>query len=171
MKSDDTDLPLIYLLPGDLYIARQPAIISTILGSCISICLHAPSVGIGAMCHCLLPSSFEKERCRQPFRYVDQAIGHMLLKIEGMGVKRTSLFSQIIGGANILNTGAVSNSIGRQNIEAAKTILRACQVPIKKEDLGGIRGRKIFFYSATGIVLVKEIPSGPTMDKRSLYCG
>ena len=173
-------MPIVYLLPGDLHIARQPAIISTILGSCISICLYAPSLRTGAMCHCLLPFSSEKNGGDQPFKYLDQAIKHMILKMEEMGIGRNKFFAQIFGGSDMFRNDDSSesnhvfqrgngripyNSIGKQNIEAARAILQAYRVPVRKEDLGGYRGRKIFFHCSTGEVQVKEICSNLAADK------
>ncbi len=45
----------VYLLPGELYLAREPAIIRTILGSCVGVTFWSARLGVGALCHSLLP--------------------------------------------------------------------------------------------------------------------
>ncbi|MEW6379177.1 MAG: chemotaxis protein CheD [bacterium] len=160
MKLAKIDLPTIHLLPGDLHIARKPSLISTILGSCVSICLYAPPWKVGAMCHCLLPSSSGRDR-NEPYRYVDQAITHMLEKMRAMNIHQNKIISQIFGGADmLLKVSDISFlSIGRQNTEAARAVLQEFHIPIEKEDVGGNKGRKIFFLSALGQVTVREISS------------
>ena len=44
-----------YLHPGRLLVSTEPAAVTTILGSCVSVCLWDESRGIGGMNHHLLP--------------------------------------------------------------------------------------------------------------------
>ena len=44
-----------FLLPGQLHVAIEPTTISTILGSCVAICLWDMKKRIGGMNHYLLP--------------------------------------------------------------------------------------------------------------------
>lgn len=169
MKLDKLDLPIINLLPGDLYIARKPSIISTILGSCVSVCLYAPSWKVGTMCHCLLPFSSGRDR-GAPYRYVDQAVTYMLGKMKEMNILQNKIVSHIFGGADMLLkiSGNATLSIGKQNIEAARAILQEFHIPIKREDVGGNKGRKIFFLSAMGKISVREISSEFITDKECI---
>ena len=48
-------LPDLNLQPGELYLARTPAILRTILGSCVGVTFWSPRLGAGAMCHGVLP--------------------------------------------------------------------------------------------------------------------
>jgi hypothetical protein len=41
--------------PGELYLARKPAILRTILGSCVSVTFWSARLGAGALCHGVLP--------------------------------------------------------------------------------------------------------------------
>ena len=50
-KAPAADLPMVNLHPGELFVAQEPTLITTILGSCVSVCLFCPKQKIGAMCH------------------------------------------------------------------------------------------------------------------------
>lgn len=169
MKPFDTyNLPIIYLSPGELYIADRPSIISTLLGSCVSICLYTEFFKVGAMCHCLLPHSFVSPKSMdQPFSYVDLAVKYMLLEMDKINIPKEKIVSKIFGGANMFKDVYSSKpTIGEQNIEAAGNILRSYQIPIEKESIGGYGGRKFFFHTGTGEVLLKKIPLTSHQNKK-----
>ena len=164
----------VYLQPGELFIAKRPVIITTLLGSCVSICFHAKAHKVGTMCHCLLPSSSEKAT-DQPFRYIDQTIKYMILKMREMNIPKEKITSKIFGGADMFGAGPSSGpavgrlAVGRQNIEKTKNILWDYDIPIEKEHIGGNRGRKIFFHTGTGEVSVHRIgPPNPDQEKNFL---
>ncbi|MGA2108628.1 MAG: hypothetical protein ABSH25_13400 [Syntrophorhabdales bacterium] len=46
----------VFLKPGEIYVGEEPAEISTILGSCVSVTMFSKRVRVGAICHALLPS-------------------------------------------------------------------------------------------------------------------
>src|ERR1700691_3645113 len=50
-------LPEVYLQPGESYLAREPTIIRTILGSCVGVAFWNDRLGIGALCHAQLPKT------------------------------------------------------------------------------------------------------------------
>jgi chemotaxis receptor (MCP) glutamine deamidase CheD len=60
MHSRDPDLSFIYLRPGEIHATQKPALVKTILGSCVSAILFNRRSCIGAICHDLLP-------CEGPF--------------------------------------------------------------------------------------------------------
>src|SRR5512141_2905785 len=45
----------IYLKPGEVVVARDPMLISTVLGSCVAVTMFSPSRGIGAICQSPYP--------------------------------------------------------------------------------------------------------------------
>lgn len=146
----------VYLKPGELFLSRDPAIVSTVLGSCVSITVFALSARLGAMCHVLLPSG----PIDDGFRYVDSTLNYMVEKIHGMGIKAASCEIKLFGGGEVLPPLAVDKSkltIGRQNIEATHRILDSLQLVPKATDLGGVHGRKVVFNAYTGDVFLKKM--------------
>ena len=48
------------ILPGEFFVSRDPMIVYTVLGSCISACIRDPVAGVGGMNHFMLPEPKEK---------------------------------------------------------------------------------------------------------------
>lgn len=160
------DLPIINLSPGKLLISEQPAIVSTILGSCVSLCLHHERFRVGAICHGMLPHQTKKPMDGY-FPYLDTAVAHMLETMRNrFGISPSELRVKMFGGASVLQTsilGADGFAIGQQNIAAALDALARFGLVPGVQKTGGTEGYKIFFNTATGEVFVRRI--SPTLAK------
>ena len=44
------------ILPGEYFVSREPMVVYTVLGSCISACVRDPIAGVGGMNHFMLPA-------------------------------------------------------------------------------------------------------------------
>lgn len=160
------DLPIINLTPGKLLITDQPAIVSTILGSCVSLCLHNERLRVGAICHGMLPRQ-KKTPMDGYFPYLDTAVDHMLETLRSrFGITPSELRVKLFGGASVLQTnmlGADGFAIGQQNIAAALDALARFGLVPGVQKTGGTEGYKIFFNTSTGEVFVRRI--APTLAK------
>lgn len=154
------DLPIINLSAGELLITKEPAIVSTILGSCVSLCLHSKKFRVGAMCHCILPRQTKLPAPGQ-FPYLDSAVPHMLTTMgTRFGLAPTELTVKLFGGASVLQTatsGVDGLAIGRQNITAALEALACFGLTPGVQKTGGTAGYKIFFNTSTGEIFVRRI--------------
>ena len=154
----------IYLRPGDIFISGEPATISTVLGSCVSVTMFNQEQKIGAICHNLLPVCKDKSRCRdncpQAFRYVECTITRMVKEFTSRGIYLGDIEVKLFGGADMFNV-KISNTgpltVGKQNIETALRILSETGLRISASDTGGSEGRKIIFHTHTGKVLLKRL--------------
>jgi len=156
--------PLVYLKPGEMYFSREPVVVVTVLGSCLSVTMFHRRRGLGAICHGLLPKcSGEKEcygDCLEKFKYVDCSIQRMVRIFDRYKVMRSEIEVKCFGGADMFTRqverpGVVS--VGRQNIISAEKILRSEGLKLNVKDVGGLQGRKIFFNTHTGEVLLKRL--------------
>jgi len=162
MNAASTNLPTLFLKPAEMFIAEQPCVISTLLGSCVAITMVSRRIGVGAICHALLPSCRTKDRCDCPerSRYVDCAIRGMIEAFRSRGVPRSGIEAKVFGGAEMFHAGAGEGgggSVGRQNISKALELLAAEGIRIAASDVGGLHGRKIYFYPQTGEVFLKRL--------------
>ena len=55
MRDLPPDLARVYLKPGELHFATGPTVVSTVLGSCVSVTMFDRLSGAAAICHALLP--------------------------------------------------------------------------------------------------------------------
>ena len=159
----DTELPVVNLHPGELFVAQEPTLIATILGSCVSVCLFCPRQQTGAMCHGVMPVRQDLS-VEDSFRFVESSVRYMveILTHGEVLCPNAGLVAKIFGGADVLDvhfgplTGA--RSIGAMNIKAAREALARYNVSVAVEEVGGVYGCKLFFYSHTGEVLLRRIP-------------
>jgi chemotaxis protein CheD len=160
------DIPHHFLKPGEMYFGTEPTLVSTLLGSCVSVVMFAPRPRIGAICHGLLPHCRDSSNCRctaactAGFRYMTCSINMMLQRFRQVGVTCQELQVKLFGGADMFArapSGRESRSVGRRNIEVAQQFLAAEGIRPIAADTGGGRGRKIFFYTHTGEVLLKRL--------------
>jgi chemotaxis protein CheD len=154
----------VFLKPGELYISDVPTMVTTILGSCISVTIFNKRLKVGGICHAMLPgNSYTAEHNvleYSIFRYVDKSILYMLNRFETIGVRRDEMEVKLLGGADVLDRiNERAASIGQKNIEIALEIIRNEGLRVIISDVGGNMGRKVHFYTHTGKLLLKRINS------------
>lgn len=157
-------LPKVFLQTGDCFMGVQPTLVTTVLGSCLAVTLHAPKLGIGTICHAFLPDSDDRPKKKrgepQICRFVDTALQNMLESMDKIGVPRRDLVIKMFGGASGIAAQSMKHTtydIGKRNIDMARKLLTFARLKIQSEDVGGNRGRKIMFNTHTGEVWVKKL--------------
>jgi len=141
----------VYVHPGQLYAAAHAALVSTILGSCVAVCLWDPVARVGGMNHFLLPSG------KGP-RYANDAMPRLVEEMLARGAFVARTIAKVFGGACVIETFTGSRkAIGAQNADAALQFLAAHAIPVRVDQTGGRRGRKLLFHTGTGQAYVKEI--------------
>ncbi len=171
MSPYDRDLESIYLKPGEFYFGETPVVVSTILGSCVSVTMFHPVSSTGAICHGLLPRCGGKKSCDgtclEGFRYVDCSIKRMVRKFDAIGVNRGDIQVKIFGGADMFGVrseDARSKTVGMENVMAAETIIEKEGLTVMAFDTRGIQGRKILFFPHTGEVFLKRLRAAEASD-------
>jgi len=146
----------VYLLPGNLHVSMEPCQITTILGSCVSICLWDKERRVGGMNHFLLTASHEDGPASSRFAHV--ATGLLLEELRLAGCKPRSLVAKIFGGAAIQQTeDHYAATLGAKNVAAALHLMESAGVPVVAQETGGDRGRKIVFNTDEGTVWCRRI--------------
>jgi len=163
MAEAEPNLLELYVQPGESILAKNPAILRTVLGSCVGVTFLIPRLGIGALCHPMLPSCAAKTSAGMTQaagrRYVDYAIRDLARQFDALGATRAEVQVKLFGGADVL-TGpedARRPTVGRLNREAALRILCQEQFQILASSLGGQSGLHIQFSTATGEVLLRRL--------------
>lgn len=146
-----------FLYPATLYASKIPASITTVLGSCVAVCMWDTINNIGGMNHYMLPF-WNGDGLASP-KYGNIAIHKLYEKMIALGAEKRFIIAKVFGGGHVLNTKNynISFDIGRRNIELAELMLDELKVPIIKHSVGGKNGRKIKFNTFTGEVLLKLI--------------
>src|SRR5579862_425191 len=147
MGETKTELPTVYLHPGEVHLARTPTILKTLLGSCVGATIWDPRAGLGALCHGVLPRSPRQVSPAEGYRYVDFAIRDLIRRFESLGTRRSELQVKLFGGADVLpvSSGNTKPTVGRLNLDSALDVLREENLKVISSDLGGRSGRAIQF--------------------------
>ena len=123
----------------------ESVVLTTLLGSCVSVCLWDPVEKVGGMNHFLLPGGPFEETGAMCFGVnAMELLINDLIKHNG---NRKRFKAKIVGGAKLLDSKA---DIGRKNQEFAIWFLENEGFEIVSTCLGGTRGRKIRFWPTTG---------------------
>lgn len=141
-----------FLFPGTIFADPRSYQISTILGSCVAVCLWDSVMRMGGINHYMLPL-WNGEGLATP-KYGNIAMEKLLAKMLAMGCKREQLIAKVFGGANLMGTGNEVYLIGDRNISLACEMLEEYGIPIVASDVGGRIGRKIIMQADSGVVFV-----------------
>lgn len=148
----------VYLQPGQWIATAEPATITTILGSCVAVCLWEPRLRIGGMNHYMLP--FETGASSGSARFGDVAIRQLVSRLMALGARPDRLEATLAGGACVMEAFRRHDGdhVGYRNADLAERLLPAHGIRIFRRELGGNRGRKLIFGTMTGEIQV--IPVG-----------
>ena len=151
---------IITILPGEFYSTDKPVLISTVLGSCISIAFYDPEIKLGGLNHFMLPTTNRTQEIsvEEQGRYGDFAMELLLNDMFKKGAKKENLKAKVFGGGNVLDDGGFhKNRTGLNNISFALDYLQTENIPIIANDTGGIFPRKIFYDPQTSKIYLKRI--------------
>lgn len=153
---------LVKILPGEYYITNSPEeVVTTTLGSCISVCIRDPYAGLGGMNHFMLPGSLSSSPSL--FARVDANNSYGVFAMESLmnGILkfggRRSRFEIKITGAGAIGCG--SSRVGESNISFIEEFLKVERLRPLSIDLGGLQPRKVQYEPLTGRLLVKKLAS------------
>lgn len=136
----------ITLTQGDFHASREPVVLSTVLGSCVAVCLHDPQSAIGGMNHFLLPEGQSAQDSRSE-RYGVNAMEQLINALLRLGARRSGLVAKAFGGANM---SPRLNPIGDANAQFTRDFLAAEGIACLAESFGGVNARRVMFWPQTG---------------------
>lgn len=143
--ADDPDQQ--FLLPGDMVTSDRPAVWSTILGSCVSVCIRHRDCAVAGMNHYMLATSNGQSEIG---RYGDTSIRRMWQELSVWDADPANYVARIYGGAQMFETETFE--IGERNIATAYSVLQELGISIVEEKVGGRAGVHLRYETAPGKV-------------------
>lgn len=147
----------VYLPPGLLYAGALPAAVTTVLGSCVAVCLFDPTARAGGLNHYLLPY-WNGEGLASP-KYANIALPKLLEKLLALGCRRQQLRAKLFGGGAVFKQIGGLFGVGERNIQYAEQYLAEAGIPVVARDVGEGYTRKVIFHLHTGEAFVRRLKS------------
>ncbi|MBY6116876.1 chemotaxis protein CheD [Mameliella alba] len=139
---------LINVIQGDFEISDDPTVVlTTVLGSCIAVCMFDPGRKIGGLNHFLLPNREGGHGAN--VRYGAYAMELLINGLLRQGAERTRLQAKIFGGASMMGN---LRDIGASNAAFARKFLADEGIPCIADSVGGTSARRIRFWPTNGLV-------------------
>lgn len=120
------------------------------IGSCVVITAFDTKNKMGAMAHIMLPERSPSINQLHASKYAANALDELLSQMRSPGIKSQNLEICIVGGANVLKRE--NDSIGFDNLNSIKKLLREYQIDIKAEAIGGFERRTVIFDIEIGCI-------------------
>jgi chemotaxis receptor (MCP) glutamine deamidase CheD len=138
---------------GGIFASREPAVVRTVLGSCVSACLFDPLTSVGGMNHFMLPEG--DHEADTPTRYGVNAMEVLINEIMKMGGERRRLRAKVFGAGHVLNIQSAGPAVPERNARFVKEYLATEKIPILSQRLGGVNPLQVHFFTHSGKVLLR----------------
>jgi chemotaxis protein CheD len=129
-----------------------PCVLSTVLGSCVAVCLWDTASALGGMNHYLLPAL--PRGAAPSSRFGTVAVPELVEELVRRGARRMRLEAKVFGGARVLGPDGPDH-LGARNAEVALELLALENVRVVSGDVGGSRGRRVLFDGGSGHAWVR----------------
>ncbi|MGE5803826.1 MAG: chemotaxis protein CheD [Gemmatimonadota bacterium] len=139
---------------------RGAAVLVTLgVGSCVAIMLYDPQANAAAMAHVLLPSTRLARDTTNHAKFPETAVPLLVDRLTRLGADPRRIVAKLAGGASMFTQLVTPGTIqmGERNVLASRNALRAADIPILRESVGGERGRSIRFYVQDGRVEIRSV--------------
>ncbi len=146
-----------FLNQGQIFAHRLPHQITTVLGSCVAVCLWDSKREFGGMNHFMLPM-WNGEGLASP-KYGNIAIKKLIEKMDALGGERSDYVAKVFGGGNVIGSEdkPYQFQIGTRNAEYALQVLDYEGIPVVARKLQPLHGLKIAMHSGSGEILLRPV--------------
>ncbi len=130
--------------------------ITTLLGSCVAVCLYDPKLRLAGMNHFLLPSRAKSSGDDTDVILAgDYSMEVLLNTMLNQGAAKSRLVAKAFGGGTIVTS--ILMAIGQRNAEFAKEWLEREGIPLTAQDFGGSWSRKVIFTPDGGDAFCRRL--------------
>lgn len=144
----------IHVGQGEHHVTDDPSImLTTILGSCVALCLRDSVTRVGGMNHFLLPEG-DAGGLDVGRRYGAYAMEVLINDCLKAGARRDRLEAKLFGGGRMFDS---LRDVGRANADFAERFLRDEGITLVGGSLRGSGGRRVQYWPVTGRALQRAV--------------
>jgi len=136
------------ILPGEIYVTKNHELISTLLGSCIAVCMRDKINNVGGMNHFKLPTAHDNSKSTNDANYGLYAMELLINEIMKNGGQRANLECHVFGGGRVVSS--IQSDIGNKNIMFIKQFLKEEHIRIIQQKTGGTCALQVYYHPITG---------------------
>ena len=165
--------------PGEYHATGRAEVVSTLLGSCVAACLYDPVNRVIGMNHFMLSNpqySRTMPVCTtEAGRYGIHAMELLINAMMRIGAQRRHLQAKAFGGGAVFGEPRPAGGfacVGEVNCRFVREFLETERIPLAAQDLGGTRGRVIYFSSKDFSVYVRPVrrlAGSPLQQQEQLF--
>jgi len=151
----------IAIVQGEHAVVTRPnVVVTTVLGSCVAVCLQDSVAKVGGMNHYLLGEPIANHRIqdRNLLSYGIHAMELLINEMMKLGAVRSRMRAHLYGGSNMI---AGLGSIGTSNSEFAKRFVETEGIAITHIDVGGSHARRVEFQPYEGRSRCNRVAHAP----------
>lgn len=149
----------IHVGQGEHFVTDDPAVImTTILGSCVAMCLRDPVAGVGGMNHFLLPEG-DGGGTAAGRRYGAYAMEVLINDCLKAGARRERMQAKLFGGGRMFDS---LRDVGLANADFAERFLRDEGIAVVGGSLRGTGGRRVQYWPVSGRALQRAVTDAHT---------
>jgi chemotaxis protein CheD len=156
-------LDAVKLMPGEYFVHdADDLLLTTVLGSCVSVCLIDRVAHLGGMNHFMLPqpgthseaSTGSWHGAAARLRYGNTAMADLLEQLQRLGGRLDRMEAKLFGAARL---GVDQGMVGDGNARFAEAFLAKRGLPLRARELGGVWARRVAFQATTGRAFMTEL--------------
>jgi chemotaxis protein CheD len=157
LTGKDFERIAININPGGWAIETQRPI-STLLGSCVAVCIFDPKLKLGGMNHFLLPTTSGGANAdTDVILNGDYSMEVLVNGLLNKGAQKTRLIAKAFGGGTIVSS--IRMAIGERNAAFAHDWLEREGIRLVASDFNGPWSRKVVFVPHSGDAFCRRIPT------------
>lgn len=141
------------LYVGEVAASKTPVVMSTLLGSCVAVCIYDPAFRAGGMNHILLPTCRAGDRSPRCGIHAMELLINEVMKLGG---DRRRFVAKAFGGANVLQ-GIKMPAVGDGNARFVREFLATERIPLVAERMGGSHAVHLYFRTDSGKATVHTV--------------
>lgn len=146
--------------PGEWALEKERPI-STLLGSCVAVCLFDTGLPLAGMNHFMLPQMTKGPHADEDVLLAGDACMEALLNaMLRQGAARHRIKAKAFGGGTVIESTLPSSlSVGKRNADFTRDWLHREDIPLVASDFLGPWSRKVLLVPANGDVYCKRMTS------------
>ena len=153
-----------FILPGEYFVSEEPHLVTTVLGTCVSVCIYNHHNHMAAMNHFIHPLSEDGNKSEVGV-YGDTSTRHIIEQLFVIDNNPSNYSAVLLGGG--MNNSKTNHHFGisAANIKSGISILNEYRIRIKDTNTASNGGLKVTFDTSNNHIKTTPLPCNTVEEK------